>query len=484
MSYHFRDPIHGMVAVNNCEEKIIKSKPFQRLRHIKQLGTTFLVYHGADHTRFGHSIGVMHLVSQALESLRKKEPLKYMGDEEYEKLKQTARIAALLHDVGHAPFSHVGENEEYKLFPQLMDVDGNLRAGHEAYTHLIIRDLLGKIIEKECPHINIADVLGILMRTVTDAKHYFICDLMDGQLDVDKMDYLLRDSHYCGVKYGSYDLGRMMDVICICPTKFGEWRLGIDSDGVHAVEEFIFARYWMFLQVYFHKTRRIYDYFLSRFLQEEFNQYPKKINDFLDLSDPVIFEKIKNKSSQNPWAKCIYTRTHMKEIYVSTPHYEDDTDFDRVVRLIESFKNDFAKEISAGKCYVDQADTSSAKSLIKIRRFLDNDSSDYEEAQMPAIPVKDKHNEHIISPIQEFSLPIRAMSDRKINQFRIYAERRLIAKAEKYVKRKREAIDKEIGKENDQKNIILKKEDQLVQEKAAFEAKMKLAQERIAKYKR
>ena len=209
--------------------KIIQSEAFQRLRDIKQLGNTYLVYHGAEHTRFGHSIGVMHLIAQAIDSLSQKEPLlSYRKDHpsDYNRLVQTARLAALLHDIGHGPFSHVGENKEFGLFPELTDIDGTIKTGHEVYSHLIISEIVGPEIEKVFFDIEVADVLSLLMGTPQNAHQHFVCDLLDGQLDVDKMDYLLRDSHYCGVKYGYYDLDRIMDVICICPSEFDEWQLG------------------------------------------------------------------------------------------------------------------------------------------------------------------------------------------------------------------------------------------------------------------
>ncbi len=99
MNYHFRDPIHGMITLNEGELAIVNSHPFQRLRYIRQLGTSYLVYHGAEHTRFGHSIGVMHLIGQAMDVLRAKQP-QPMEDTEYERLKQIAKIVALLHDIG------------------------------------------------------------------------------------------------------------------------------------------------------------------------------------------------------------------------------------------------------------------------------------------------------------------------------------------------------------------------------------------------
>ncbi|MCL0081380.1 hypothetical protein M1N64_04050 [Peptococcaceae bacterium] len=135
---------------------------------------------------------------------------------------------------------------------------------------------------------------------VTDRRYYFLKDLISGQLDADRMDYLLRDSHYCGVQYGKYDLHRLLDTLCICYMNGDatrEWQIGVESDGVHAVEEFVFARYWMFIQVYFHKTRRIYDYYLTKFIkfaleQDDIDTYPKDLDKYLSWNDSKIIQVI------------------------------------------------------------------------------------------------------------------------------------------------------------------------------------------------
>jgi len=148
LSYHyeFRDPIHGLIPLNLAEKSLIDSDPFQRLRNIKQLGTSYKVYHGAEHTRFGHSIGVMHIVGRVFDSIWRQPKSKLKDNwnyDEFQKYKQIARIAALLHDIGHGPFSHVGENKTYGLFQEMIDVNNQVRDGHEVYSRLIIRDKLG-----------------------------------------------------------------------------------------------------------------------------------------------------------------------------------------------------------------------------------------------------------------------------------------------------------------------------------------------------
>jgi len=421
-----------MIKVSDEEGKIIDTPAFQRLRYIRQLGTSYLVYHGAEHTRFGHSIGVMDLVGRAMDVLEQKQP-EELPKKEYKKLRQLARIAALLHDIGHAPFSHVGESDG--IFPIIEDYDGEKTTGHEIYSRLIVKKYFKDVIESNFPDILIEDVLSLMKGNITNSKYFFVKDLISSQIDMDRMDYLLRDSHYCGVKYGLYDLSRLLDTLTICEPQKGVWQLGIVSNGVQAIEEFIFARYWMFIQVYFHKTRRIFDYFLIEFLKEylQGGKYPIDLDEYIKYNDNKILEKIHN--SDIKWAKYLYTRYHLKEVFLSKPHQQDISeeeygielnDYHKLGWIYKQFKNSFPLSEEPDKYYIDQAKTASAKELIEIKTNLDEvaevDCCEEEASnkRLFAIPVKDKHSAQI-KPIQEYSLPIKNLSNRKINIIRIYA---------------------------------------------------------------
>ncbi len=439
MCHHFRDPIYGMIQISEAERKIIDTPVFQRLRYIRQLGTSYLVYHGAEHTRFGHSLGVMELSGKAMDILKLKQPEK-LPDEEYKRLRQIVRIVALLHDVGHAPFSHVGENSG--IFPIVEDYDGEKVSGHEVYSRLIVKKYFKQTIESNFPDIKVEEILSFMKGNVTNPKYFFAKDLISGQLDMDRMDYLLRDSHYCGVKYGLYDLSRLLDTLTICEPQKGVWQLGIESDGVQAVEEFVFARYWMFIQVYFHKTRRIFDYFLVNFLKEclQGGKYPTDLDEYVKYNDNYILEMIAN--SNNKWAKYLRSRKHLKEVFVSTPHqykiYHKETetntryeglkfdDYHKLGWIDEEFKKTFPLDDEPENYYIDQAKTASAKEQIEIKTELE-EATDFEDEEnqtatkkLYAIPVKDKHSNEI-KPIQEYSLPIQNISNKKINIIRIYA---------------------------------------------------------------
>lgn len=347
--YHMRirDTIHGMIYVSPLEMEIINTFPFQRLRYIRQLATTYMVYPGAEHTRFGHSIGTMHIASRVIQSIKQKSPncffkRKHKQEAHWAWMEQMLRLIALTHDLGHPPFSHAGEG----LLPE--------KKKHEDYTReIILNTEIGEIINQIGIEFkkNHGDDFEITSQQVVDiysggiGKHILnnyeniLNYLMDSELDCDKMDYLLRDSHYCGVKYGHYDLERLLSAIDVADSVINDKVkvIVIHEDGVHAFEEFVLARYFMFLQVYFHKTRRILDITLYTFLRSYLPEghYPESISEYLRWDDNRILQGMNDKTDSNE-IKQYKNRSFPRMVYHTNAHagISDSEKYNKVKRVL------------------------------------------------------------------------------------------------------------------------------------------------------
>ncbi len=289
--YQVRCPIHGLIPMNAWERRLIDTDVFQRLRRIRQLAWTDYVYPGAMHTRFEHSIGVMHVASQLFDSIveNSQDVLSdlYGGSSDWiPRERQKVRLAALLHDVGHSPFSHASE----ELFPEkeprgirgigLLFPDQEekkTRYKHEEYSLALIKGPLRSAIESnDLNHgfrITADEIADLLQGGISAGPTLLWREILSNQLDADRMDYLLRDSHHLGVSYGKYDLHRLVSTVCAFrhlsdDDPQARVRIGVLKGGLHAAESLIIARYSMFKQVYFHKTRTAYDIHLQHAMAE------------------------------------------------------------------------------------------------------------------------------------------------------------------------------------------------------------------------
>jgi HD superfamily phosphohydrolase len=272
--YEIRDPVHGFIPLNDWEWDIINQPAFQRLRRIRQLAWTDMVYPGAMHTRFEHSLGVMHVATRLFTSLRRRDGdiLKHefsFEDSGLDRQCQIIRPAALLHDIGHGPFSHATE----ELLPQ--EPTTGAKFEHEAYSAAIVKHSLKEVIENHPRntnnyHITVSEINGVFSPLTVSPKTLVWKNLVSGQMDADRMDYLLRDAYHSGVSYGRYDLDRLVHTIALCeePDSSGGYSIGVGEDGVHALEGLLVARCMMFTQLYFHKTRSIYDYHLAECMKK------------------------------------------------------------------------------------------------------------------------------------------------------------------------------------------------------------------------
>lgn len=331
-----RDPIHVFIKLSNDERKVLDSRPFQRLRYIHQLAMTYLVYPGASHTRFEHSLGVMELASRVYdvvtdpctihENIRSLIP--EITDEDQRRYwRHVIRIAALCHDLGHLPFSHAAENE---LLPEGWD--------HERLTKaIILSEEMAKIWKKMTPYIREEDIVKIslgprkaLEYTFTDWESVLSEIIVGDALGVDRIDYLLRDSHHIGVAYGKFDHYRLIDTMRILPTppsrpeseNTREPSLGIEEGGLQSAEALLIARYFMFSQVYFHHVRRIYDIHLKDFLKEwlEGQHFSNNINEHLAMTDNEVLKALREASCNSHCnghihAERIMNHEHYKVLY-------------------------------------------------------------------------------------------------------------------------------------------------------------------------
>src|SRR5437016_2607258 len=251
-----RDPVHGFIYLNETEMKIVNTPVFQRLRYIRQLAFTHLVYPGAEHSRFAHSMGVMEFATRMFETLMMKHRRELRWSEaRMKRNRQLLRLAALLHDTGHPPFSHASE----ELLPE---------ASHEEISRrFMLAEPIAPLIDefKKEHGITARDVASFFSAENIEPDIVFLKEIFSGEVDADKLDYLYRDSLFTGVHYGRFDYQRLIQSLCLIedPDEVGNFVMAIEHGGLHALEAMVLARYFMFTQVYFHKFEKIETYVLS-----------------------------------------------------------------------------------------------------------------------------------------------------------------------------------------------------------------------------
>ena len=233
-----KDPVHSYIHIHyeviwNC----LDSKEFQRLRRIRQLGGDFQVYPTAEHSRFSHSLGVYEIVRRMVTEVKSL----CVELTEYEKV--CVMLAGLLHDVGHGPFSHAFEHVT--------------NHSHEEYTAKIILgntelNTILRAVSENLPQ----DIVSIIQHT---HENDILNQIVSGQLDADRMDYLLRDSYFTATSYGQFDLERILRTMRVRKTAEGRKVIVVKYTGIHSVEDYIMARYQMYWQVYYHPVARSYE---------------------------------------------------------------------------------------------------------------------------------------------------------------------------------------------------------------------------------
>ena len=309
----FRDPVHGLIRLTDQEVNIIDQLPFQRLRRIKQLAMAHLVYPGALHTRFDHSLGTLHAAHRILGKVAH---LAQMSDNDI----RIVRLAALLHDIGHGPFSHVSEYLLNEYYNRKKVTVSNRDKIHEKLTIDIISNepSIASILTDDQREA----VCGIIQGTnLRDIRR----DIVSSDLDADKIDYLTRDGHFTGVQYGAFDLDKIYDSFAFISWG-GQTYLGIDESGIFATEQLILAKHHMSQQVYAHRVRVITDYMIVRGLElaiedghneikelYEYDGSPEFCRNYVTYHDDRVMDSLISCNLVRP--KSIYERLNSRSLY-------------------------------------------------------------------------------------------------------------------------------------------------------------------------
>ena len=274
------DPIHDFIRAYSTEITIIDNPIFQRLRRIRQLSGAHLVYPGAQHTRFEHSLGVMHIAAQAGQVLQEK------GIINSNDIKNI-RLAALLHDIGHGPFAHIFEEV----------LQRKKKASHEEIGRdLILKTEIGDVISKSG-----FDKKLITKLAFGDSKFQFMNEIISGALSADMMDYLLRDGYFTGAEHAKIDHKRITQSLDVYQKK-----LALEKSALYSFESMMHSRYQMFKAVYFHKTVRAAEVMLLesiRLAYDELGFSNLSWNDYVCLTDDYVLEKLVSLPPKTPELK-------------------------------------------------------------------------------------------------------------------------------------------------------------------------------------
>lgn len=372
-----RDPVHGFVRLSEVEWSIVDCPTFQRLRDIRQLAMAHMVYPGATHTRFEHSLGCLHLSDRIYSALERKvircecpdfaQAFRASG-ELVKRGRRVLRLAALLHDIGHTPFSHTGE----QLMPVNPGHESGKRYTHEDVTAKLIRETeIREEIEKGFGDAFVEEVVAVatgpetanLPASANLAWFRFLHDILAGELGSDRMDYLLRDAKHSGQHAGMFDYLKLIDSMIIVPPPqetVDEHRLGLDDGGWLIAEQMVASRYLMYVTLYFHKTKRIYEKHLERFLEawleDEFGHAEFPVDDpqrYVGLTDSQVLSAI-YREARAPGSKLcklalpFVDRSHLRlaiELTLSDNHVQQITS-ELVGRKVKALLGEFDSKVN------------------------------------------------------------------------------------------------------------------------------------------
>lgn len=342
-----RDPIHGSMYFSDAEVRVLDAPEFQRLRAIKQLGFAEFSFPGATHNRYIHSIGVCHLAGLTFDSIFRVYP--FSKTSVRNRFRQTLRLASLLHDIGHGPLSHTTEqvmpfvNElNIKIYNQKI---ASRKATHEDYTIKYITDSeLSKIIQFNFNDIHPRYIAYLIDRNLACDDDFFIdndtdfrpilSQLVSSELDVDRMDYLERDSFFCGTNYGKIDLGWIVQNLTFHRVE-NKMLLGLNKRALYSFDDFLISRHHMHLMVYCHHKSIIYEEMLNHYLTSKECDFrlPAQIEKYTSYNDYKLYEHLA--LSKNEWARRLTLRTPYR-VLIELHNTADDF-------RIEQFKNKLKK---------------------------------------------------------------------------------------------------------------------------------------------
>src|SRR6185437_4509556 len=281
-----RDPLWDNIRLDHPALLALDTAAVQRLRYIRQVGHAFLVYPGATHTRFEHALGAYHLTRRALASLDERGELERVPEQDC----LAVRLAALLHDIGHYPFSHALEEAGFPSHEQL------------GVAKLSRGELGQRLAEIGGP--GFARALGAL---VTGASPSALQGLISGSLDLDKIDYLSRDARMCGVPYGTVDVDRLLATLTLVETAPGRFEVGVLEKGVSALESLLFSKYQMYRNVYWHHAVRSATCMFKRAVRGAVGRGSLTVAAIAEATDDGLMEQLITRDG-NPLAAAIRAR--------------------------------------------------------------------------------------------------------------------------------------------------------------------------------
>ena len=327
-----RDPIHGSISLSDAEVHLIDSVPYQRLRAIKQLGFSEFSFPGATHNRYLHSIGVSHLAGLAFDQIFGN--FVFQKTDNRKRLRQTVRLGAFLHDIGHGPLSHTTEEVMPKLgelniqaYKKVKNAahDPKRQANHEDYTIKFITDSsLTEVLRANFSDIDPYAVACLIDRTLPSPGDFFmdggrdlrpvLSQLISSEMDVDRMDYLERDAYFCGTNYGKVELSWLLANVTYHVVDDCVY-LALKRRAIYTFDDFLLSRHHMHLMVYFHHKSIIYEEMLHRYLTSKDCTFrlPGNIGEYVRCTDYALYEHLA--SVKNPWARRIAERRPYKMLF-------------------------------------------------------------------------------------------------------------------------------------------------------------------------